>query len=79
MNLLWILIFGTGFFEILAQQPRFLVNIVHFSVPKTSDSVFQCSAFLITNQHVVTAASCVDVDRNIEVAVQEVTESTWSE
>lgn len=77
MNLLWILVFGFHFLPTLAQQPRFVVNIVH--IPRNGNSVFRCSAFLVTNQHVVTAASCVIVDPSFEVGVQEVTESTRSE
>lgn len=49
---------------------RFILEIAHYDVPDIESSEFQCVGTAVTLRHVVTAASCVDVEPSKGILVQ---------
>lgn len=49
---------------------RFIVNVAHYTYPDLDTAITRCAASVITNVHVLTTASCVNVKAPQKIAVQ---------
>lgn len=52
-----------------ALESRFIVLIGHFRQPFLNETVIHCAGTLISQQHILTTASCVIVESPTEIAV----------
>ena len=52
--------------------PRFIVNVKEFTVPDVSEANFRCVGSVISDRHVLTTSSCVQVGADKAVAVEAV-------
>lgn len=48
---------------------RFIVLLGHFTQPFLNETVIHCAGTLVSQQHILTTASCVIVEAPVEVAV----------
>lgn len=59
---------------------RFILSVAHYEQPDLDTLVNRCIASVITERHVLTTATCVDVEPSQGVAVvAEVTAGNYSE
>lgn len=49
---------------------RFILDIAHYEVPFTEEAEKQCVGSAITERHIITAASCVDIEPSKGILVQ---------
>lgn len=50
-------------------ESRFIVLLGHFTQPFLNETVIHCAGTLISEQHILTTASCVIVESPTEIAV----------
>jgi hypothetical protein len=61
------------YYSIIENTVRFIVNVAHYTFPDLDTAVTRCAASIITNVHVLTTATCVNVQLPLSIAIQATT------